>query len=856
MRQVPDSIAAALNDFENNAAQFFADFYLEDGPEKVLASQADWAGVGDAAAGGVATIGADGLVEYTTIDTNLTVNDNAGVLQLAKGVAHGLFAGAVTGAAGSIQHQVTVRDNFSDHWLWGYKHLSTTRLVPINDPARYYYFTAQSNQIVDGIGFNTRATSSIGPLRTGTVRIIDVLTGNQIGREVAFTPTGASSAIHAVGLAAFIKNGNDYAVEFNMNRPTTGALSYAIAATLTYTYNLFIEEVTLDSASIWAIEQTPNSGFNLSGNEGFQAAGDGYRTLDIGQTPTGLSGYLSFKDVIPADTGLVIDLYYTDDATLAETAATVPIGVDPAISWVKLTAVTSGLDLSAYLHRYWRLHAQFTSNAPTNDQTPQLDDFKVAFRSVPVTYGTIATLTSKDLAAGLVQQESYDSLDSVSTVASEMSPSIPKSIMGAFRLGVASDEYTDDLTDINLRGKEVIVRMGFAGLEETMFIYGGIAEDLKYRGGLYEVDLIDNINLSDVSIPDEKYGDAWVATTAYVIGDKVVFGQVGYSALTNNTNITPVGNPSDWQDDGSVWANISYAGVHLADVITDLITNQINIPAERLDLASMDAVKNKYPNMTSTRIIADPVKGFEEISQAAWFLRSKFISSAGKLKLVNEPESDSTPADVITDEDIVDGSVVYSRGYKDLANACYIATGYNGKGDDIGDFTNGFVVVDADSSDTYKGVWLKDFRDKWGIFAPEFPIATVAWVITTAYVAEIAPGTPASLRLHNGESYRCILNHVAAAANEPNVGADWTTYWERNEVVARARDFVNRNKDGRRIFTFNGVMRLSRLEGGDVVDFQSKELPPNEQNIRHRTIVVSNNVNFEAGTAKLTLMEL
>ena len=142
MRQVPDTIAAALNDFESNTPQFFADFFLEDGPEKVLSSQADWAGVGDAAAGGAANIGADGLVTYSTIDTNLTVNDNAGVLQLAAGAAHALFAGAVTGKVGSIQYQVTVRDNYSNHWLWGYKHLSATRTVIVNDPALYYYFTA------------------------------------------------------------------------------------------------------------------------------------------------------------------------------------------------------------------------------------------------------------------------------------------------------------------------------------------------------------------------------------------------------------------------------------------------------------------------------------------------------------------------------------------------------------------------------------------------------------------------------------------------------------------------------------------------------------------------------------------
>jgi len=856
VRQVPASIAAALNDFENNTPHFFIDFYLDNGPEKVLASQADWAGVGDAAAGGEASTDAAGLVTYTTLDTDLTVNDNPGVLQLAKGSLHALFAGSATGTSEAIPYSVRVRDNYSNHWLWGYKHLSTTRTVLTEDVALQYAFTGGANQVVDSVGFFAHTTATIGTARSGILRIVEASTGNQVGRAVSFTPAGSSAAVTVSGLAAFIRKGGEYYLEIDMVRPDPATLRHFTATTVTYTFALTISQVTLDSATVWTIPVTSASGFNLSGNEGFQAAGDGYRTLDIGGDPTGLEGYLSFKDTVPIGTTLTIDLYYTSDSTLAETAATTPVGTDPATEWVKLTAVTSGLDLTSYAYRYWRLHAQFTSNSPTNDETPRLDDFKVAFRPVPVTYGTISTLTSKYVTAGAVQQEAYDSLHKISTLTSEMSPTVPKSLLGTFRVTLASDENTDDLTAIKLKGKEARARLSFEGLTDSLFLYGGIVEDLSYQGGLYQVDLIDSLQLSDVTVPSEKFGEPWVATTAYSIGDTVVFGQVGYTALTNNTNVSPDSSPTDWQDDGSVWSNITYSGTHLADALADFLTNQINIPAERINLASLDAVKNRYPNLTIDRTIADPVKALAEIGEAAWLLRSKFVSSGGKLTLVHEPGTDSVAIDLISGGDIVDGSVRYAKGYKGLYNACYIATGYAGTGNGPENFNNGFAVVDADSAEDYKGVWLKDYTDKWGVFAPEFPVATVAWADATGYVQETAPGTPAGLVLNGGYSWRCILSHTSSAAREPGVGADWPTYWERNEVLARARDFVSRNKDGRIIVQMSGIMRLALLEGGDVVDFESEELPPNERKVRHRVIVVSNNADFDSGTTALTLLGL
>jgi len=51
-----------------------------------------------------------------------------------------------------------------------------------------------------------------------------------------------------------------------------------------------------------------------------------------------------------------------------------------------------------------------------------------------------------------------------------------------------------------------------------------------------------------------------------------------------------------------------------------------------------------------------------------------------------------------------------------------------------------------------------------------------AWVVTTDYVVDDAV-------TNGGETYVCILDHTAAAGDEPGVGGSWTTYWALVDFV-------------------------------------------------------------------------
>lgn len=59
----------------------------------------------------------------------------------------------------------------------------------------------------------------------------------------------------------------------------------------------------------------------------------------------------------------------------------------------------------------------------------------------------------------------------------------------------------------------------------------------------------------------------------------------------------------------------------------------------------------------------------------------------------------------------------------------------------------------------------------------ELPYA--AWAASTSYTTG---GALSEVVARSGAHYACILAHTSAAANEPEIGADWQTYWKLLDV--------------------------------------------------------------------------
>lgn len=62
----------------------------------------------------------------------------------------------------------------------------------------------------------------------------------------------------------------------------------------------------------------------------------------------------------------------------------------------------------------------------------------------------------------------------------------------------------------------------------------------------------------------------------------------------------------------------------------------------------------------------------------------------------------------------------------------------------------------------------------------------VAWVITTVYALN-------DVVENNGSHYICIVAHTSAAADEPGVGASWTTNWDQLEVAGTFEQHFTRS---------------------------------------------------------------
>jgi hypothetical protein len=90
---------------------------------------------------------------------------------------------------------------------------------------------------------------------------------------------------------------------------------------------------------------------------------------------------------------------------------------------------------------------------------------------------------------------------------------------------------------------------------------------------------------------------------------------------------------------------------------------------------------------------------------------------------------------------------------------------------------NGVVVGESLSGTLFTGQY--DLSSWAGL-----PHLVGAWASGTVYDNDVhdvgstgANGDDGSVVTQGGQYYRCILDHTAAAANQPGVGASWTTYW-------------------------------------------------------------------------------
>jgi len=698
--------------------------------------------------------------------------------------------------------QGRVIDHYHHKFSWKgrkYVHDSYEYVTDIDQPGQIFKFKSNATIVANKLVILAKHSGNIFP--GWYARFLDEK-GNQIGKQITFSVNVSDwSSITVVGFGASLIRSRSYSLEVGYSKPDIHAMGGAQGGVATYAATISVGAFTV-LKSPWHIRVSGQDGFSLGGNEGYADAGSLVRSLDVNQVPI-TDGAIELIDIVPAGTTAKLSLWHTADPVVAAAAGTANLTFFGTYDTIFAQTQTLPAD------RYWKIKIELTSNS-SNDIAPEIGKVGVGFRLSPVVIGTHSTTLGTEYYTAFpmpwqlplmpktykrLRKGGVKALADVRISPAQLKTKIATSMVGKATATFVADRHIDALMSKKLLGAEVVIRFGYADIESSVDVYAGTVLDMSYASGKYTLIIQDPLDLKDVKIPNVKH-PSWSGTKAYKIGDTIISGTSAWSALVANTNILPGSDNVTWKKTGAIWMPVDYTsgtngGVewHVADIIIDIFTNRINVQTNRIDLDSIVNAKTRFPNRTASRIIEKPTSADAMLAELAYILEAQFVMRKGKISLVVEPLSTDMPIEIITDSDISE-KVHYKRGWSDLKNGAITLTAWDGLGNNTSNFADGEAVFDAQSIDDYKVVVMNEFRDKWNV-----PLS---------------------------------------------------------ELDLISSDYLARHKDGRRIIQCESNMRLLRLEPGDLVMFESNELPGGDPG-PHRMIMMAKDTHWDRQRLNMTL---
>ena len=649
--------------------------------------------------------------------------------------------------------------------IWGkitgqkkYQHIRYDRYVDANTPAIMAPFTPVSTIRVEEVNLGLENAGNLAA--TCYVWFRDALTKRQIGNQIRLSlAAGSGVSVHTLsGFSAALFRGRDYELVVDFARPDIN--SYTAPQSSTSHYSVAIRAYGIKGAAVgpaWKF-RLGDGEVVMAGREGYQATGAAWRTFDVREAPAG-DGLVTFVDVVPAGTSMQVELWYTNNPTLAAAPGTT--------GWTYHGIVQSGDTIPPA--RYWRAKISYTSTAG-NDDTPELSAISIIYYRDPVLIGT--HVQAVPLTSGGTTAQSAPGLSRIGTASAALSPQLKQQMVGRMTCELAPEPEADYLASVPLRGHRAQIRVGYNGVPDTIGLYDGIVRDMAWHGNRWALTMDDIISITDAKAPNRRW-PTWDAATAYNPGDIVAYNGKGWLALVGSKVVTPGSDPNTWQEYGAVWKELDYtpasnngANWHLADIAYDILSNAINLPGERIDRASIDAVKALRPAVVSTGArITHPVSGRKLLEEIAWLLQAQWIERDGQIALLPDPDPATVaPVETITPDDIAEG-LQYRRGWADEKNECLILTGLPAGSDagQPGNYSDGIVATDAAAVHDADAVLPHVFHDRWNV--------------------------------------------------------------PQSELTRIATDFVSSWAGGRAVVRAMVSMRLMALEPGDVIRLQSGQLP-------------------------------
>jgi len=602
-----------------------------------------------------------------------------------------------------------------------YQHYRYDRTLLRNDPPIRVPFQAAATVRVSDAKLWLANTGNINA--TVLARFVDAQTGSQIGQTISLSlPAGASGVYTLTGFATLLYRGRRYFFEIDFQRPDLYAYTAPQGSTSTYTIAIEARGITgATAAPQWRIPMPSGGDILLAGREGYQPSGVAWRTLDVGEVPT-TDGTITWVDTVPAGTALQIELWHTNDPALAAQAGTA--------GWTYHGVVQSGDTIPAA--RYWRAKISLTATA-AHDDTPELSALSIIYYRDPVVLGT--HVQAVPLTSGGTVAQCAPGLDGISASARSLEPQLKQQMIGRMTCTLGPEPEVQDMMSKPLRGKRAQIRIGLLGVPDTLAIHDGIIRDAAWHGQRWQLTIHDAIELASARAPNRRW-PAWDAATAYQAGDIVSYQGKGWLALQANTGVMPGSDPTIWQQYGPVWKELDYttatnAGAywHLADIAYDLLANAINLPSERIDKASIDAIKALRPGVVSQGArITRPVEVRTLLQEIAWLLEAYWTERDGQIAIIPEPDATAAPVEVIGPDDIAEG-LQYRSGWAEEKNEVLILTGMTiGADAQPQDFSDGIVAFDAAAIVEADAVLSQTFRDRWNVPSAELQAIATRFV--------------------------------------------------------------------------------------------------------------------------------
>lgn len=167
--------------------------------------------------------------------------------------------------------------------------------------------------------------------------------------------------------------------------------------------------------------------------------------------------------------------------------------------------------------------------------------------------------------------------------------------------------------------------------------------------------------------------------------------------------------PTTWE---STADDVTWSAQHPMDVMLDILKNQVNVRDSKIMTSFFGSVKAALPGWKVSRTVTGNPENAKDLMEELRVATSTFFipQSDGKIK-IKRWDADEAAVDSLTDDNTI--SLKWDPSPKNLINHAPVYFGWDGEGDEAGNFGALTIGVDTTSQADWDEDGDKTIKDKW-----------------------------------------------------------------------------------------------------------------------------------------------